>query len=110
MLYDEEGRAYVERPIIPEEQHLMYIVKDYRRMYVENQQLRQYNKQLKKSNKELRDRNFRQARKITEAYNVINHCVKYMKKCGIEPSSFLAEFIKKHKSIDQDVRYEETDI
>ena len=110
MLYDEEGMAYVERPIIPEEQHLMYIVKDYRRMYVENQQLRQQNKQLEKSNKGLRDRNFRQANKITEAYDVINHCIKYMKKCGIEPSTFLVEFIKKHKSTVQDARYEETDI
>jgi cell division septum initiation protein DivIVA len=110
MLYDEKGRAYVERPIIPEEQHLMYIVKDYRRMYVENQQLRQQNKQLEKSNKGLRDRNFRQANKITEAYDVINHCIKYMKKCGIEPSTFLVEFIKKHKSTGQDARYEETDI
>ena len=110
MLYDEEGKAYIEPPLIPEEQHLMYIVKDYRRMYVENQKLRNQNKQLEKSNKGLRDRNFRQASKITEAYDVINHCVKYMKKCGIEPSTFLVEFIKKHKSIDQDVRYEETDI
>ena len=110
MLYDEKGRAYVEPPLIPEEQHLMYIVKDYRRMYVENQQLIQQNKQLKKSNKGLSDRNFRQASKITEAYDVINHCVKYMKKSGIEPSTFLVEFIKKHKSIDKDVRYEETDI
>ena len=110
MLYDEEGKAYIERPIIPEEQHLMYIVKDYRRMYVENQQLRQQNKQLEKSNKGLRDRNFRQANKITEAYDVINHCIKYMKKCSIEPSTFLVEFIKKHKSTGQDTRYEETDI
>ena len=110
MLYDEEGKAYIEPPLIPKEQNLMYIVKDYRRMYVENQQLIQQNKQLKKSNKGLRDRNFRQARKITEAYNVINHCVKHMKKNGIEPSTFLVEFIKKHKSIDQEVRYEETDI
>lgn len=110
MLYDEEGRAYVEPPLIPEEQNLMYIVKDYRRMYVENQKLRNQNKQLEKSNKELRGRNFRQANKITEAYDVINHCVKYMRKCGVEPSTFLVEFIKKHKSTDQDVRYEETNI
>ena len=110
MLYDEEGRAYIEPPLIPEEQHLMYIVKDYRRMYVKNQQLIHQNKQLKKLNKGLSDRNFRQSNKITEAYDVINHCVKYMKKCGIEPSTFLMEFIKKHKSIDQDVRYKKTDI
>jgi cell division septum initiation protein DivIVA len=110
MLYDDEGKAYIEPPWIPEEQHLMYIVKDYRRMYVENQKLRNQNKQLEKSNKGLRDRNFRQANKITEAYDVINHCIKYMKKCGIEPSTFLVEFIKKHKSTGQDARYEETDI
>ena len=36
MLYDEEGNAFIERPLIPEEQNLMYIVKDYRRMYYES--------------------------------------------------------------------------
>ena len=35
MLYDEEGKAYIEPPLIPEEQNLLYIVKDYRRMYNE---------------------------------------------------------------------------
>ena len=35
MLYDEEGRAYVEPPLLPEEQHLRYIVRDYHRMYKE---------------------------------------------------------------------------
>jgi hypothetical protein len=44
MLYDEEGRVYVEPPLIPEEQHLMYIVKDYRRMYGEYWKLKVHNK------------------------------------------------------------------
>lgn len=49
MLYDEEGRPYVEPPLLPEERHLMYIVKDYARMYRENQALQNRNERLRDS-------------------------------------------------------------
>ena len=52
MLYDEEGRAYVECPIIPEEQNLLYIVKDYRRMYNEYWKMQKRIKRLQESNTE----------------------------------------------------------
>lgn len=35
MLYDEEGRPYIEPPLLPDDQRLYYIVTDYHRMYVE---------------------------------------------------------------------------
>ena len=96
MLYDEEGRAYIERPIIPEEQHLMYIVKDYRRMYGEYWKLKAHNKKLGATNMKLANHNYSLIRKNQEQRNVIRHCLKLMKKNGIEPSQFLENYVKKN--------------
>ena len=94
MLYDEQGRAYVERPLIPEEQHLMYIVKDYRRMYGEYWKLKVHNKKLGETNMKIANHNYSLTRKIQEQRDVIRHCVKWMKKNGIKPSIFLDNYIK----------------
>lgn len=110
MLYDEEGKVYVERPVIPQEHHLFYIVKDYRRMYVENMQLRNQITQLKRKNCELKKRNLRQGVELTKAYDALNHCVKHMKKCGVALSTFLEKFIKEHKSLNQKIRYGELEV
>ena len=97
MLYDEEGRAYVERPIIPEEQNLMYIVKDYRRMYHEYWKMQNHIKRLQETNTQLSNRNFAQQRFICRLKEVIKHCVKWMKKKGVEPSLFLENYIKENR-------------
>lgn len=49
MLYDEEGRPYVEPVLLPEEKHLLYIVKDYGRMFKENRALLDKNERLRDS-------------------------------------------------------------
>ena len=97
MLYDEQGRAYVERPIIPEEQNLMYIVKDYRRMYKEYWKLKAHNKKLGATNMKLANQNYSLTHINQEQRNVIRHCVKWMKKNGINPSTFLENYIKDNR-------------
>ena len=97
MLYDEEGRAYVERPIIPEEQNLMYIVKDYRRMYNENEKMLAHIKKLQETNTKLANQNFAMRHHEQEQRDVIRHCVKWMKKNGINPSTFLDNYIKENR-------------
>ena len=97
MLYDEEGRAYVERPIIPEEQHLLYIVKDYRRMYIEYWKLKEHNKKLGETNTRMAHHNYSLMHKNQEQRDVIRHCLKWMKKKGIEPSPFLDNYMKENR-------------
>ena len=97
MLYDEEGRTYVEHPIIPDEQHLMYIVKDYRRMYGEYWKLKVHNKKLGATNMKLANHNYSLTHKNQEQRNVIRHCLKWMKKNGIEPSIFLKNYSQENR-------------
>ena len=97
MLYDEQGRAYVERPIIPEEQHLMYIVKDYRRMYGTYWKVKERAKKLGETNVKLFNHNHSLIRKNQEQRDVIRHCVKWMKKNGVKPSPFLENYIKENR-------------
>jgi hypothetical protein len=96
MLYNEEGRAYIERPIIPEEQNLMYIVKDYRRMYNENGKMLAHNKKLGATNTKLANQNYSLTHRNQEQRDIIRHCVKWMRKNGIEPSQFLKNYVKEN--------------
>lgn len=97
MLYDEEGKVYIEQPIIPEEQHLMYIVKDYRRMYNEHSKMLARIKKLGETNTKIAHYNYSLTHKNQEQRNVIRHCLKWMKKNGIEPSAFLKNYSKENK-------------
>lgn len=97
MLYDEEGNVHIEYPIIPEEQHFMYIVKDYRRMYNEHGKMLAHIKKLQDADTRLAHHNYSLIRKNQEQRNVIRHCLKWMKKNGIKPSTFLDNYIKENK-------------
>jgi hypothetical protein len=94
MLYDEEGRAYVERPIIPEEQNLMYIVKDYKRMYSEYSSMQARIKRLQESNTMLAHRCFSQQRLINKMMTLIKDTFKWLDKKKIAPSVKLDKFRK----------------
>ena len=97
MLYDEERRAYVERPIIPEEQNLLYIVRDYRRMYNEHGKMLAHIKKLQDANTKVAHHNYSLIRKNQEQRDVIRHCIKWMKKNGINLSTFLEKYIKDNR-------------
>lgn len=94
MLYDEEGKAYIEPPLIPEEQNLMYIVKDYRRMYNEYWKMQKRIKRLQESNTMLAQKNFSQQRLINRLMTIIKHTFKWLGKKKIEPSPALQSFAK----------------
>ena len=99
MLYDEEGRAYVERPLIPEEQHLFYIVRDYKRMYHDYWSIKSKVEKLQETNVKLSNCNFALTRNM-QAYrdairHAIKHAIKYMKKHGVNPSPYLLDFTKR---------------
>lgn len=97
MLYDEEGRAYVEHPIIPEEQHLLYIVKDYRRMYNTHWAMQAKIKKLQENNIMLSNRCFSQLRYIQRQRDALKLCVKLLEKNNIKLPKSVAEFKVQHR-------------
>ena len=97
MLYDEQGRAYVERPIIPEEQHLMYIVKDYRRMYNEHGKMLAHIKNLQDACTRLAQHNYSLIRKNQEQRDVIKRCFKRMTNSGVKLLPFLERYKKQNR-------------
>ena len=97
MLYDEEGKAYIEPPLIPEEQNLLYIVKDYKRMYNEYWKMQNHIKRLQETNTMLANRCFSQQRFICRLKNFLNHCIKWMKKKKVEQSPSIKNFLKENR-------------
>jgi len=97
MLYDEEGRAYVEPPLLPENQHLRYIVKDYHRMYNDYGKLEANIKRLRETNTRMANQNYAMRRHEQELRDIIRHCVKWMKKNGLEPSPYINNYIKENR-------------
>lgn len=92
MLYDEKGRPYVEPPLIPEEQHVFNIVKDYRRMYYEYHKL----KDKVERNKERLEKYEWMRKRLKAHEEAIIHCIKHMKKQGVEPSKHIKDYMEKH--------------
>lgn len=97
MLYDEEGRAYVESPLIPKEQHLFYIVKDYKRMYREYWTMKEKYESMKQKNANLHSENMALMRIIQRHVEAIRHCAKYMRKSSLEPSPWLKNYMMENR-------------
>ena len=94
MLYDEEGKAFVEPPLIPEEQNLLYIVKDYRRMYNEYWKMQRHIRKLQETNTMLANRCFSQQRLTNKMMTLIKDTFKWLNKKKIAPSVKLDKFRK----------------
>lgn len=86
MLYDEEGRAYVERPILPEDINTFWIVADYRRMYNQQANMERKIKQLAEKNSQMSHYNFFMRGKLKELYILTKKLVKQMRMQGIDIS------------------------
>lgn len=97
MLYDEEGRAYVEHPIIPDEQNLMYIVKDYRRMYNTHWAMQAKIKKLQENNIKMSNRCFSQLRYIQRQRDALKLCIRLLEKNNIKLPKSVAEFKNQHR-------------
>lgn len=94
MLYDEEGNPYVEPPLLPEEQHLEYIVKDYQRMYRKCRHLEQKAERLGETNTRISNLNYSQFRIIFEYAKALQHCIEVMQKNGIGLSPYMVNIIQ----------------
>ena len=97
MLYDEEGKAYIEPPLIPEEQNLLYIVKDYRRMYNTHWAMQAKIKKLQENNTMLGNRCFSQLRYIQRQRDALKLCIRLLEKNNIKLPKSVAEFKVQHK-------------
>ena len=92
MLYDEEGMAYVEPPLLPEDFHVFWIVKDYRRMYEEYNMLIRKNIELRETIKHLNGYQFALNRIIVEQKKMMDRLINIMKKKGIDIPSDIKNY------------------
>ena len=97
MLYDEEGNVFIERPLIPEEQNLMYIVKDYRRMYNVYHGMQAKIKRLQENNIKMSNRCFSQLRYIQRQRDALKLCVRLLEKNNIKLPKSVEEFKNQHR-------------
>ena len=76
MLYDEEGRPYVEPPILPEDFNTFWIVADYRRMYGLHWKMQRKIKRLGEKNCQMANYNFFMRHKLQELLAVTKKLAK----------------------------------
>ena len=92
MLYDEEGRAYVEPPLLPEDAHVFWIVSDYQRMFQENNKLLRKNDELRETINHLNGYQFALNRIIVEQKKMMDRMIGMLKKNGIDIPSDIKNF------------------
>lgn len=94
MLYDEEGKAYIEPPLLPQEQHLQYIVNDYQRLYRECRRLEQKVERMAETNSRINNLNYSQFRIIFEYAKALQHCIEVIQKHNIKLSPYIKNIIQ----------------
>lgn len=98
MLYDEEGLPYIEPPLLPEDEHLRYIVQDYQRMYKENIRHEHKIKRLAETNTKMAHYNFFMRGIVKEQLGLIDKLVSMLKNRGhkieIETADRIEDFRK----------------
>ena len=92
MLYDEEGRAYVEPPLLPEDSHVFWIVSDYQRMFQENNKLLRKNDELRETINHLNGYQFALNRIIVEQKKMMDRMIGMLKKNGIDIPSDIKNY------------------
>lgn len=95
MLYDEDGNPYVEPPLLPEDQRIFYIVRDYGRMYKSYNALEEKVKKLEEKLAKINTLNFVQRKSEQDWKDAVRHAWKWMKRHGVEPSPFLKAFVER---------------
>lgn len=94
MLYDEEGRPHVEPPLLPEEQHLAYVVRDYQRMYRMNGRLKYKVERMAETNTRISHLNYAQGRLILEYAVALQHCFNLMDKHKVKLTPYLKNVVQ----------------
>lgn len=99
MLYDEEGRAYIEPPLLPEDVHLRYIVQDYQRMYRERGKLERKIESLGDTNTRMAHYNFFMRGIVKEQLKLIDDLVKRLNNRGHKIETKTADRIEDFRKI-----------
>ena len=91
MILDENGYS-IEQPDIPIWQHIHYIVKDYRRMYMQQGKLERKCRKLRETNSQMAHYNFFMRKTVQDQIKVVDHLVKMLQNRGcIIPSNIQLE-------------------
>ena len=80
MLYDEEGRPFIERPLLPEDFNTFWIVKDYRRMYDTYAKMERKIQKQSETIQRMAQHDFCLHTKLKELFNVTGKIVKQLKR------------------------------
>ena len=97
MLYDEEGKAFVEPPLIPEDQHLYYIVKDYSKMCRQVDRLEKKNLKLRETIRKVNAQQFAYSRLVYRRCNALDKMARIMKKNGLDVPSDIRILMEENK-------------
>lgn len=81
MKYDEQGRTLIEPPEIPTEQLVCCIVKDYRRMYYENEKLKRQNEKLRQSLSNINNLQYAYSRIVFDQNKALGYLIKRVEDC-----------------------------
>ena len=94
MLYDAQGRPYVEPPLLPESLIVHNIVKDYQRMFYEYHKMKSQFEPLQKQNSELKLEVYTLRRTAQQHVMILHHAIRYMKKHGLKLTSELSKYVR----------------
>lgn len=94
MLYDAQGRPYIEPPLLPESLIVHNIVKDYQRMFYEYHKMKSQFEPLKKQNSELKLEVYTLRRTAQQHVMILHHAIRYMKKHGLKLTNELSKYVR----------------
>jgi hypothetical protein len=87
MLFDEDGQAYVEPPLLPEDTNVFWIVADYRRMYDTQKKMHRKMKKLAEKNSQMAHYNFFMRGRFIELVALTKRLAKELESRGYKLSS-----------------------
>lgn len=97
MKYDILGRAIIEEPEIPQELLVHYIVKDYRRMYYENNKMKSQIERLRNSLSHVNHLQYAYSRIMFEQNKIIGSLIKKIEDNKLFVPAQIRDYYKKIK-------------
>lgn len=96
MLYDAQGRPYIEPPLLPESLIVHNIVKDYQRMFYEYHKMKSQFELLQKQNSELKLEVYTLRRIAQQHVMILRYAIRYIKRSGLKLTKKLNYYGRQH--------------
>ena len=96
MLYDAQGRPYVEPPLLPESLIVHNIVKDYQRMFLSYDEIKSRLRQLERQNAELTLEVHTLRQTAQQRLMLLRYVIRYIKRSGLKLTKKLNYYGRQH--------------